>query len=345
MSEPVARRVAAAGVLLICCAVWTGLCTAVAGRPIEHTLPLVGLVLLAGAALALGAALARVRPWLPATVLALGVLSLVALAPAPFGGGPLGGPLGYANADAALYVQLSAVLLVTAAPLRGPFRGVLALLAAVPVLLTAALGDRAAAGTGVLLLIVGWLLLAAPGHRVRRTALAAAGAAVVAAALFAPMVAAAELRPPTVDSRRLALWHDGLDLVESAPAFGHGARTFPDTSPTARADADTRETHAEVLQVAAEGGLPAAGLLVGAELLLVAALAARGTGAAAVAAVGFAVLCLQAGIDYVLHFPAVVAAGALVVGAGLGVSHRAVTRRTPAPAGSAQVAAAPGSPG
>lgn len=345
MSEAATRRVTTAGALLLGCAVWTVVSTAAAGLPLHQSLPLIGSVFLGAAALALGVALARLRTWLPAAVLALGVLVLVALAPAPFGGGPLGGPLGYANADAALYVQLSAALLVTACLLAGPSRVVLAVLAAAPVLLTALLGDRAAAGSGVLLLVGGWLLLAAPTGRLRRFALVAAGAAVLAAALFAPLVATAALRPPTVDSRRLALWHDGLHMVESAPVLGHGARSFPVTSPTARSDADTRETHAEALQVAAEGGLPAAVLLVGAALMLVAALAASGTVTAAVAALGFGVLCLQSGIDYVLHFPAVVAAGALVVGTGLGASRRAATPRTPAPAGSPQAAPAPGTPG
>ncbi|MGN6330782.1 MAG: O-antigen ligase family protein [Motilibacteraceae bacterium] len=345
MSEAVARRVTAAGVLLLGCLLWTGVSTARADRPIDQLLPLLGLAILVIAALALGFALARVRPWLPAAVLALGMLVLVARAPAPFSGGPLGGPLGYANADAALYVQLTALLLVTAAALRGPARGVLAVVAAAPVLLTAALGDRAAAGSGVLLLIVGWSLLAVTTRPVRRLAVLAAGAAVVGAALFAPMVAAVELHPPTVDSRRLALWHDGLRLVGSAPVLGHGARSFPVTSPTARTDSDTRETHAEVLQVGAEGGVPAALLLLGAELMLVAALAARRTAAAAIAAGGLAILCLQAGIDYVLHFPAVVAAGGLAVGAGLGISQGAATRRTPAPAKTPEPAPATGTPG
>ena len=86
-----------------------------------------------------------------------------------------------------------------------------------------------------------------------------------------------------------------------------GPGRFPTESPVARSDPDTRFAHSLPLELGAEAGV-AAGLSAVALLITLAAAAAiRRRGAAGVVATWAVVaFALQASIDYIYRFPAVV---------------------------------------
>ena len=156
------------------------------------------------------------------------------------------------------------------------------------------------------------------------------GALVVAAVLFTTATGAA-FRPGGDQSalvsgamsafsvRRVVLWHDAWVLAIDHPLTGVGPGRFRLESPTALADADASWAHQEFLQMGAEGGFPAMMLLV---LLFLWGLARLGAGPrfgapALIAAVAITALGLHASIDYVLHFPQIPVATAVLLGAAV----------------------------
>lgn len=253
----------------------------------------------------------------PAAVIAFAVLLVAAwpdslLAPRPQG------PLGYANASAALFVLVSAaaLLLTTRLP--------------------AGAGRVAAAGTAVACALLPWwlrstaaalLALLAPAALLARTwwphrTVVAAGAALAAAAIVVTTLlglsAPGQVRAVaegTLSGRRVTLWQEALAMVAAAPVTGVGAGRFAEHAPTAQDD-DARWTHQEFLQLAAESGLPALVLALALLGWLYTGLS-RGSGnGIVVVAAALSALIVQASIDYVLHFPAVIAAAGVLVGAG-----------------------------
>jgi O-antigen ligase len=246
---------------------------------------------------------------------------------------PLAPPLGYSNANAALYVQataLAAIAAVTTA--REGLRLFALALTGGLVLLTISTDSLAGLVTG--LAVVAALLSTMSGWRPRRRVLTAVLVAAVLAVQVVVLVLGATYRPPSrgqssvqaaaassLSERRLALWHDGISLAVEHPLVGVGPQTFPQTSPTARANPDTRETHSAPLQMAAETGwLGGAALLC---LLLWAVVRPlltepdKGVRAEVViTAAATTGLALHASVDYVLMFPVVVITAALVLGIG-----------------------------
>ena len=121
-----------------------------------------------------------------------------------------------------------------------------------------------------------------------------------------------------------------MDALAEEPLLGVGSRAFSTVSPTAAGDSDTREAHAELLQRAVENGAPGVLLEVLAVSVVAGALARRAwrrnatdrprTGAMSddrAALVGLAALSAlwaNAGVDWVLAFPVVVAACSVVTG-------------------------------
>lgn len=309
--------------LLAALAAWAGVVTVQSGGAPAGTWLV--LAVLAGAWLA-GRGLAATRWWLPSVVLVAAGAVIAIRDRDVLLDGPLSSPLGYSNATGGLYllVAAGALLLVARARswlVRAP--GLVAFVAAAAV--PWGNGTDTAA---LLVLAVPLGLLAWRGPRWARTLVAVAGAAVVLALAVTVWLGATydpedrggavdALVDATLSERRPQLWHDALVLLAGEPLTGVGPGGFSVSSTTARADADASWAHQEWLHLGAETGTPGLGL----GLALLATAFARlwwgpGDAGTAVAALGLMGLAVQASIDYVLHFPEVAAAGALLVAAG-----------------------------
>jgi O-antigen ligase len=130
-----------------------------------------------------------------------------------------------------------------------------------------------------------------------------------------------------LSERRLELWHDALQAMDAHPVTGAGPGRFAQVSPVAQSDPDAAWAHSAFLQQGAEQGVVGLALL----LLLTAwafvrLLAVDAPDAiTALGAVSVASLGVLASIDYVLHFPAVPLAAALLLGTAtaepVGVDH------------------------
>ena len=317
----------AGGVLLLAAgAAWTVVAALGAGgSPVSTT----ALVLAAAATLAVAWLTAARRPSLVLMgVIGVAAALFVADAGATLRTSPTQGPFGYANATAAFYAQASvaAVLLVIAG--RGALRavGVVAAVGFAPLVIVSR-------STTVMILLPLALVVALVVERAAggRAAVAVCGALFVVT-LVASIALGAwggrsgpgpfdRLIAGTISQERVVLWNDALSLTARHPLLGVGPGRFADESAIAAADPDLRWAHNEFLQAGAETGLPGYVLAVGVFLWGFAALWQGSPGrSAAVAAAGLATLGIQASVDYVLHFPYVVLAGAAVLGAALGAS-------------------------
>lgn len=295
--------------------------------------PGLAMVGLATVSYAAGRRSARLVSSMAAFALGLVVVPLLT-SPFAVSAAAAGPPLGYANANAALYVQLAGLAGIAAVTARDRARrAIAAACSVVLVLATGAMHSLAAFATGVALL----LALSAALARVRtprRSVLAGAIGVVLIGTHVAVLVLGLAHRDTgseqsraqaavsaAMSERRLDLWSDAARLAQQHFLTGVGPRQFPTSSPTARISSDTRQAHSETLQTAAEvGWLGAAGLLGllvwGAARPLVAGDAGRVTPVGLVAATTAAALGLQVSIDYILQFPTLVAAAAFVVGFG-----------------------------
>jgi O-antigen ligase len=293
------------------------------GRPGDPW-PVVGALAVAAGALVAGFLLPDPARWAVGTALGVAAMAWVLAAEGPLDG-PLSQPLGYANANAALVVQGAAVIAVAAASSRRTWLGWLGIAGACAAVVLCLVIGAAAATAGALLVLMALVL---PGMLGRRVAVLVAVSVLAASSALAFVVGAVGgggAVERAVSERRVALWTDGVDAVRDSPWLGAGAREFPSVSPTAAQDADTREAHAELLQRATENGLPGLGLEAAALAVVVAVLAvnawrdrdARDGRLAAVGLAGVCALWANAGVDWILAFPAVVALGGLVAGMAL----------------------------
>jgi peptidoglycan/xylan/chitin deacetylase (PgdA/CDA1 family) len=127
---------------------------------------------------------------------------------------------------------------------------------------------------------------------------------------------------------RRDLWREAYLVMAAHPVTGVGPGGFASTGPGARRDPDLRWAHHEFLQEGAETGAPGLVLLVLAFLWgfarLVAAPPDRVT---ALGAASLAVLGVHASVDYILHFPAIPAAAAVLLGTAQGRDDRAPRSR------------------
>lgn len=302
--------------------------------------PMVGMLALL--VVAYGAGIVIRRWTVPVVVVVLLATSYaIHEAEVPFSGGALAGPLGYGNANGALYVQLAALAGMAAARakhliVRLGFLLSTLVLAALPVVV----GSAAAAACGALVALATLLAFTPIAPTLARVAPAVAAVAIVLAGIGTVAVAehygngrpddscsncqgnrtgdeAGEARVVrALSERRVELWRDAERLTRANPLLGVGPGRFDRVSPIARFDADTRAAHSAVLEQGAETGLPGALLLLGIGLVVLTGLGEAGTGARLVALAGWTAFCLHAQIDYVANFPAVVAAAGLVAGLG-----------------------------
>jgi O-antigen ligase len=237
-------------------------------------------------------------------------------------GDPIGGPLGYQNANAALFLQAFVASLVLVALSASWWRAVAATVAALLAGSLVIIGSMAAVALAAAVGIVG--VVALVGHRrIASTTVLAAG---FLACLVATVVLGATYTPrsgdgaiPSVASSsnemRLALWHDALSLMVEHPIIGIGPGRFAEESQVAASDPDTRQGHQEFLQVGAESGV-VGGLLLAAVCVWAIARAGPDQGPVGViVAAGVAALGIHACVDYVLHFPLVPVTSAILAGA------------------------------
>ena len=316
------RVVDAAGVvILVTSVVWSGL-SALAGD--GDALPVIGLQLGCAASYLVARVLTRwQRPVVPVAVVA-GVASALVLGSVVPNVSPLALPLGYANANAALYVLVAVAAVMAAAAFPpGPATAVAVPLAAAFAL--AALVSGSVTGAVVLILAMVLLIARALGSwtsLVLSCIIAVQLVVGVTALLGVSRIEGTDpaLAERLLDDRRVLLWRDAAVLARRHPLSGTGPGGFQRASPVARSDADARWAHSGFLQQAAEQGAVGLALLLAAFGWGFARIWSAGTetgedtfvvlGAVALAAVG-----LHAGVDYVLHFAAVPLVGAALVGA------------------------------
>ena len=243
-------------------------------------------------------------------------------------GGPLSGPFAYRNAFGALLFLGAASWLMGGLALHNRVATGLSIVPA-GALGILAIRSSSAAAAGVVLVTVaasiGWF-----GSKGARSAVVVSGIATLAVLSLTVWLGASydRERPPTglaasivdvgITERRIALWHDALEITSATPSgIGHGA--FGRTSPTALGDRDAIYAHNEFLETSAELGVAAAVLMV----LLVAwafvrlSVTRHADVVTAVAAAALGGAAIQASVDYVWHFPAIPIVAAALVGTGV----------------------------
>jgi O-antigen ligase len=246
---------------------------------------------------------------------------------------PLSGPFGYRNAFGALLFQGALAWIIAGIALHHP---VTVALSFVPATMLAVLAVRSSSATAAgcaLLFIVALALFGRRWTRVAISLCALAAAAVLVGTIWLgaihdparPLSGLADrIADAGITERRLSLWHDALTIAGRHPwGIGHGR--FRTMSPTAIADRDATFAHNEYLERNAELGWLGMTLTI----LLVAwafvrlAVNPHADIVTAVSAAALAGLSIHACVDYVWHFPAVVLAGAALVGTGVAMSGKA----------------------
>jgi O-antigen ligase len=231
-------------------------------------------------------------------------------------GGPLAPPLGYGNANGALFtLGVAAACVVAIVANKEPVRRVAGILAVLLLGLAVFSLSKTAA-----VLAVGILVIAIVAHRLGRWVVLVGTFVVMAAVALTVVLALTNGNLPLLSDelseRRTALWREAMAITADEPVFGVGPGIFAQTSPTALADADARWAHSAYLQVGAETGAIGAVLLALVLMWVFGALYRSRQdkrliviGTAAVTA-----LAVHAAIDYVAHFPALVIIAALFAG-------------------------------
>lgn len=292
--------------------------------------PFVGSVLLTG--VALGASWIVSTRWpIPVlvTLVAVAVL-LLAVEPANVPtGGVTRGPLGYANATASFYgVAIIATLLLAIRVRSSMARIAVALM-------TVLFGSvvLSARSWAMAILVPALVVLTVATTRLRgaRAAVVVCGVAFAGMLLVTLFMGAARVGTgdglvgrtirATLSADRILLWHDAIEIMAEEPFLGVGPGRFAGSSEVARRDEDLRWAHHEFLQAGAEIGVLGSVLVVALFVWGFATLWITGDGlGTAIAAAGLAIVGVHATIDYVLHFPAVPLAVAVVVGVEVGSS-------------------------
>lgn len=269
------------------------------------------------------------RPvFVPAAVAVSIIVGAVASGPAALSGGPAAPPLGYGNANGALYaLGVAAACAVAVLADKEPVRLVAGVLAVVFVGLAIATLSKTAA-----ILAVGVLAVGVIAGRLGRWVVVVAPLVVMATFTVTIVLGVNHGRLPSLfeelSARRTALWRDAMEIIADDPVFGAGPGMFAETSPIAAADADAGWAHSAYLQVGAETGVFGAALL-GLLLLWVFGALYRSRQDVRLIVIGTAAVtafAVHAAIDYVAHFPAIVVVAALL--AGLASSRAPVSAAT-----------------
>jgi len=257
------------------------------------------------------------RPvFVPAAVVVSILVGTVASGPAALSGGPLAPPLGYANANGALYtLGVASACTVAILANKEPVRLGTGVLAMVFVGLAISTWSKTAA-----ILAVGVLAVGVAARRLGRWVVVIAPLMVLATFAVTVVLGLNHGSLPSLfeelSARRTALWRDAMEIIADEPVFGAGPGMFAETSPTALADADARWAHSAYLQAGAETGVIGA-MLLGLLLLWVFGALFRSRQDMRLVVIGTAAVtafAVHATIDYVAHFPAVVIVAALLAG-------------------------------
>ena len=269
-----------------------------------------GLVLTAVVGWVVGMAGARVDPVRVSLAIAATVgLTLLLGLPGSLTGSAGAGPLGYANANAALVTAAVAALLNGSSLVRDErLQRRLVMAAAAFGVAAVATGSRAGI-VSCLLLFLTWRYL--PRWSARTWQLVSA--AVLAVGFGLTLVLATTLDHTrswlvniTFSEVRVALWADAVEMARSHLVTGVGPGEFAHLSAVARSDPDLRWAHSAPLQVLAELGLVGLVLLAGTIVWMILRMGRM--------SVVLAVLALQPMIDYVLAFHLVMAVYAVTLG-------------------------------
>ena len=305
---------AALGLLLVWFA-WVWLAGQLADRPLSLTSPYV----LSPLALFLGLPLGRLvatRLRADVVVAGLAVATAALLIGVLWTEGPAKRPTGYANANAALAVQLIGLCGVAMLGAGRSRRLVLWATTAGALGVVAANASKAAFAVAVPLVAVIALTSWRPARRAALV-LATAALAMTSAGVGVVRLAARDHWPPAVtaalDPARQALWSDALSLWSANPVTGAGPGAFAEYSRLG-GDADTASAHSAILQVGAETGSVGVGLFA---LFLLAGLlwVARGAASAAVVgAVAWTALVVHSFTDHLLEFVPVLLAAGIMIG-------------------------------
>ena len=313
--DRVGRPERAALALLAIWMLWSWVSALLAGRMPSLTSPYVlSPVVLAVGVLLGGLVATRLRvevavAWLVVvtTILFLGVI---------WTDGPAKRPTGYANANAALAVQLIALCGLAMLGSDRTRRVVLWLTTAGAVAVIAANASKAAFVVAIPLLgavaLMAW-------HPVRRArwAVPIAALSVLGTAVGVVRLAGVTAWPPDVlralDPARQSLWSDALSWWKEHPVTGGGPGSLAGYSALG-GDPDTASAHSSVLQVGAETGWVGVALFA---LVVLAGLLWAARGPAPYAVIGsaaWAALLVHSLTDHLLEFGPVVLAAGLTIG-------------------------------
>lgn len=234
--------------------------------------------------------------------------------------GPGNAPLGYANANAALTVQLIGLCGLAGLQVRTRVhRAVISVAVVCGMAVVLANGSRA--GTAMALgvvAVVAAMAVRPVARRVWSAVAATAALALISASAYGVWGLARESQwpawlEPVLDPTRRWLWQDALNLWDQHPLVGAGPGAFERTSRLGE-DADTAAAHSSILQVGAETGWVGVALF---GLVVIAGLLWATRGAppfVVVAAASWTALLVHSFADHLLDFPPVVLVAGAVIG-------------------------------
>ena len=324
--DAVGRPERAALALLAVWVAWSWVAALLAGRTPSVTSPYVlsPVVLVVG--VLLGHLVAtRVRP--DVVVAGLVIATTIFLLGVIWTDGPAKRPTAYANANAAVAVQvigLAGLVLLGSDRVR---RVVLWLTVAGAVAVIAANASKAAFVVAVPLLAVIALMVWRPAGRARWAVLVGS-VSIVAVAVGVVQLAAREQWPPWVlkalDPARQSLWSDALSLWATRPITGGGPGSLAEYSALG-SDPDTASAHSSLLQIGAETGM--VGVALFGSLVLGGLLwAARGRAPCAVVGVAaWTALLVHSLTDHLLEYAPVVLAAAFTLGWAVALAQKSST--------------------
>lgn len=225
-------------------------------------------------------------------------------------------PLGYANANAALGIQLAALVGLVSLRSTGTLRFVLVLTALGALTMPWLSSSKAGVAVSVLVLMAGIAtLIRRPPHHIAALTVGTIG--ILAAGVIIAYAASIPRLPDSVEAAidpvRHRLWRDAYALWQHSPAIGSGPGAFARFSPLA-ADPDTATAHSSLLQVAAETGWIGLGLFVALIAIGLAIAIRTSPHAAVIAAAAWTALAIHSFSDHLLEFPAVTIAAGAVLG-------------------------------
>lgn len=308
----------AAVALCVAFFLWAATTALIHGPPMAGGSPYFWTPLLVACGVAAGR-WAAPRPGLaPAVIL---IVSFCLWSTATTGAGAGSGPLGYANANAALGILLAAIAGLVALSQTGVRRIALILTALGALALPVFGSSKAGVAVSLLVAIAGFITLP-PRPPSAVWPLALGPTTVLAAAASVGWTAThpqlPSLAEAAIDPVRHRLWRDAYALWLQSPLTGSGPGSFAQFSPLA-ADPDTATVHSSLLQVAAETGMIGVGLFG----LLIATgfvLAARSSRPAAwLATAAWTALAIHSFADHLLEFPAVAFTAGIVLGIANGL--------------------------